>query len=73
MGAILRVRDRCPETLEDAVTSLPPQRRAPIDPEVGVPDLIRRLLEAIPTLLGVAVLGYPHQLVEVEAVAVLPA
>ena len=29
--------------------------------------------DAPSTLLGVAVLGYPHQLVEVEAVAVLPA
>jgi enamine deaminase RidA (YjgF/YER057c/UK114 family) len=28
--------------------------------------------DAPSTLLGVAVLGYPHQLVEVEAVAVLP-
>jgi enamine deaminase RidA (YjgF/YER057c/UK114 family) len=29
--------------------------------------------DAPSTLLGVTVLGYPHQLVEVEAVAVLPA
>ena len=27
------------------MTSLPPQRRQPIDPEVGVPDLIRRLTD----------------------------
>lgn len=39
-------------------------------------DVVRRHFgdhDAPSTLLGVAVLGYPHQLVEVEAVAVLPA
>ena len=39
-------------------------------------DVVRRQFgdhDAPSTLLGVAVLGYPHQLVEVEAVAVLPA
>ena len=43
---------------------------------VAVWDVVRATFgdhDAPSTLLGVAVLGYPDQLVEVEAVAVLPA
>ena len=39
---------------------------------VRAPDLSQDVPDAPSTLLGVAVLGYPDQLVEVEAVAVLP-